>query len=64
MQRIRTIPQAVAEIKAKDPNTVITVTTLRKLIKRGLIKTIDMGTRYQYINLDALEAFLSGQTVA
>lgn len=64
MRRIRTIPQAAAEIKAKDPETIVTVTTLRKWIKRGLIPVIESGGRYQYINMEALEKFLDGEIIS
>lgn len=60
MARIRTIPQAVKEIKQKDPGTYINVTLLRKLVKKGIIKTVRVDSAHALINLDELEAFLEG----
>ena len=60
MARVRTIPKAVAEIKAKDPNTFITETMLRRLIAQGLVPEIECGYRYGLIDLDKLEEFLGG----
>ena len=42
---LRTIPSAVAEIRAADPNTQITVSTLRHLVRNGIIPIIPNGNR-------------------
>ena len=60
MARIRTLPKAVEEIKAKDPNTYLNVRTLRKWVKMGLIKPIQGCGTYQLTDLDKLESFLAG----
>ena len=64
MARIRTLPKAVQEIKAQDPNTYINVRLLRKWVKGGLVKPIQGCGTYQLIDLDKLEAFLSGGAYA
>lgn len=58
MARIRTLPKAVQEIKAQDPNTYINVRLLRRWVKEGLIKPIQGCGTYQLIDLDKLEAFM------
>lgn len=60
MARVRTIPQAVEEIRAKDPQTVMNKTLLRKMVKRGEIPCMRMDGRV-LINLDRLEDALSGE---
>lgn len=64
MRRIRTIPGAAAEMKDKDPNTIVTEWVLRRWIKQGLIPTVPVPTRVVYIDMDKLEAFLDGQAVS
>lgn len=58
MARVRTIPKAVQEIRAQDPNTFITETLLRRWIAQGIIKKIECGYRYALIDLDQIEKFL------
>lgn len=60
MTRVRTIPQAVEEIRAKDPDTVMNTTLLRKMVKRGEIPAMQMGGRV-LINLDRLESMMAGE---
>lgn len=60
MARIRTLPKAVKEIKEKDPNSYINVPLLRRLVKQGVIKTIQTGGKHALIDLDNLEDFLVG----
>ena len=64
MRRIRTIPGAAAEMKDKDPNTIVTEWVLRRWIKQGLIPTVPVPTRVVYIDMAKLEAFLDGQAVS
>lgn len=58
--RVRTIPKAVAEIKAKDPDTEINAFMLRHWVKTGAFPSIPCPGTKVLINLDELEAFLSG----
>ena len=39
LPRMRTIPQAFKEIKALDPDTSITMSVLRRLVKEGAVET-------------------------
>lgn len=64
MPRIRTIPKAVKEIQAKDPDTYITVARLRKWVKEGRIPTVPDNGTFALIDLDQLEKFLSGEDYA
>lgn len=41
----RTVPQAFSMIKDMDPDTAITISLLRKLIKTGVIPSLPNGNR-------------------
>lgn len=58
MARIRTIPKAVEEIKAKDPGTCITLNALRQWVRQGLVPSAKAG-KNSLVDMDNLEAFLS-----
>ncbi len=60
MIRMRTITEAVAEIRAADPRTAFTEHALRRLIISGEIPHIMAGRKY-LINLDALFEYLNGK---
>ena len=53
LPRMRTIPQAFKEIKALDPDTSITVSVLRRLVKEGAIETVQVANK-RLLNLDLL----------
>ena len=57
MQRIRTIQQAIDEIKAADPNTALTYHCLRESILNGELSFIPSGKK-RLIDMDTLEDFL------
>lgn len=59
--RMRGIEQAYKELKAADPETELTLTGFRRLVTTGQIQSVKVGAKY-LINLDVLEAFLSGGT--
>lgn len=61
MATMRTIPQAVKEFQAKDPNTPVGRTTLRRWVKQGFVKSVSTG-KFPLVNMESLEAFLSGET--
>ena len=52
MARIRTIPKAVAELKAEDPNTSVTLCRLRRWVKQGKVKSFDGGQKSTRVDLD------------
>lgn len=61
MVRIRTIPKAVAEIKAQDPGCYINERLLRRWLKDGTIKPVKGSYAYTLVNLDELERFLANE---
>lgn len=62
MIRVRTIPEAVRELKAEDPRTPITEWAIRQLVKQGKLPRIQIGNK-ALINMDILEQFLSDNCV-
>lgn len=62
MTRMRTIDQAAAWMKENDPNTALTKTALRRLVVSGKLPSVMIGQKY-LLNLDTLEAFLSGDII-
>lgn len=63
MARIRTIPKAVEEIRAKDPGTCVNYTALRRWVKEGKIRSFD-GGKSPLIDLDELEQMVLGAAYA
>lgn len=61
MVRIRTIPKAVAEIKAQDTGSYINARLLRRWVKDGTIKPVKGSYAYTLVNLDELERFLADE---
>lgn len=59
MARMRTIPKAVEELRAKDAGSCLTVTALRRWVKRGDIPSTKIGKTF-LINMDMLEKHLEG----
>ena len=59
MARIRTLPKAVEEIKAKDPGTSVTYWALRRWVKEGKIRSFD-GGKSPLVDLDEVERLASG----
>ena len=63
MQRMRTVPEAFAEIKADDENTALTLYGLQTLIKRGTIPSVNIG-RKRLVNMAVLSDYLRGDCPA
>ncbi len=63
MAKMRSLPKAVEEIRAKDPETCISVCVLRRWAKEGKVPTVKTGKNF-LINMDALEAYMSGGCAA
>ena len=57
MIRMRTLPQALEEIKKIDPASAISYPTLRRWCKSGYVPFVRNGSHY-LVNLDALLSFL------
>ena len=62
MAKIRTISNAIAEIKAADPDTAITKHGLRQAVLSGDIPSRRAGTRF-LVDLDQVLAYFSGQDI-
>ena len=61
--RMRGIREAVEEIKNNDPESIMTYDRLMRIVHRGDIPSIKLGTRY-IINMDMLYQYLyNGSTV-
>jgi len=56
--RMRTILEAVAELKAADPGTAVTAHAVRRMIKAGELPHVRAGQKY-LINMDTLIAHLT-----
>lgn len=56
---MRTLPQAVEELKAADPDSAITVSLLRILVKRGEIPVVPIRNR-QLVNMDIVLDYFNG----
>ena len=63
MAKMRSIPKAVEEIRAKDPETCISLCVLRRRVKEGKVPSRKTGKNY-LVNMDALEAYMAGGGVA
>jgi len=59
LPRMRTLPQAVKEIQAKDPGTYLSYWSLRRWVKEGLIPTVQPG-KCPLVNMDTLGRFMEG----
>lgn len=60
--RMRTISEAIKEIKKCDPNSALTEKALRRLVKTGEISSIRIGAKH-LINIDLLMNYLyTGKT--
>lgn len=63
MARIRTLPKAVEEIKAKDPGTSVTLNALRQWVRQGLVSSRKAGKNF-LVDLDEVERMVSGTAYA
>ena len=59
--RMRTIKQAISELKATDTGTAFTETALRRAINSGL-PHLRAGNKI-LVNLDTVEKYLSGELI-
>ena len=55
--RMRTLPKAAAILKAEDPETAITLTALRRMVKQGLIPVSMQGNK-PLIDVDRLPEYM------
>ena len=59
--RMRTITDAIAELKASDPRTALTPRALRRMVVSGEVPSIKIGCKY-LLNLDLLFSKLNAGT--
>jgi excisionase family DNA binding protein len=59
MLHTRTISEAAAWFREQDPNTCLTVTAIRRLLRTGTVPSVRIGKKY-LVTLEALESYLSG----
>ena len=59
MIRTRTIREAAAYFKERDPNTCLTETAIRTLLRKGAVPSARIGKKY-LVAIEALEEYLSG----
>lgn len=59
MLHSRTIKDAAAYFKSLDPDTALTETAIRRLVRGGEIPSARIGKKY-IVSIEALEAYLSG----
>ena len=55
---MRTITEAIQEVKKADPQTAFTQTALRRMIKTGELPSFRAGSKY-LVNLDTLFHYLA-----
>lgn len=61
MIRTRTIREAAAYFRESDPQTCLTETAIRTLIRTGAVPSVRVGKKY-LVTVEALEAYLMGKT--
>ena len=59
MLHTRTIREAAAWFKSQDPQTCLTETAIRTLLRSGRVPCVRVGKKY-LVTIEALEAYLSG----
>lgn len=61
MLRTRTIREAAAYFRESDPQTCLTETAIRTLLRTGAVPSARVGRKY-LVTIEALEAYLKGST--
>lgn len=61
MSKVRTIRQAVAEIRKADPETAVTEYAIRQLVKSGQIPAVMSGNK-ALVNLDDIVKVFGGRS--
>lgn len=62
MSRMRVISEAYCQLKQDDPNTAITLSALRWMLKSGVIPSVSVG-RKSLVNYDLLIEYLQSGTI-
>ena len=58
MLHTRTIREAAVWFKSQDPQTCLTETAIRTLVRSGKVPSVRVGKKY-LVTLEALEAYLA-----
>lgn len=61
--KMRTLPEAVTLLKELDPGTAVTLTALRRMVKRGELPAVEIASK-RLINFDMLLDKLSNPPAA
>lgn len=62
LPRMRTVRQAIAEIRRDDPQTAFSERALRQAIADGIIPVVYVGERKRLVNMAAVETYLRGRS--
>lgn len=62
LPRMRTIRQAIAEIRRDDPQTAFSERALRQAIADGIIPVVYVGERKRLVNMAVVETYLRGRS--
>ena len=62
MVRTRTIREAAIYFREEDPQTCLTETAIRTLLRTGAVPCIRVGKKY-LVTVEALEAYLKGEAI-
>ena len=57
--RYRTIHEAAAWFKEQDPETALTETAIRRIVRSGEVPSTRIGRKY-LVSLEALASYLAG----
>lgn len=60
MVRTRTIKEAAVYFRESDPQTSLTETAIRTLLRSGAVPSVRVGKKY-LVSLEALEGYLMGE---
>ena len=63
MLHTRTIREAAAWFKSQDPQTCLTETAIRTLVRNGSVPCVRIGKKY-LVTLEALGEYLEGTTIS
>jgi hypothetical protein len=63
MVRTRTIKEAAVYFRETDPQTSLTETAIRTLLRTGAVPSVRVGKKY-LVAVEALESYLTGKTGA
>lgn len=61
MIHTRTIREAAAYFQENDPQTCLTESAIRTLLRSGAVPSVRVGKKY-LVTVEALEAYLMGET--